>query len=253
MKKLLSLALALTLMLCAFTLTLTSCLGGDGEVPVETLEELNGKSSDEIFAEIQANIANFNNYTIECNTTGGGTNQVDVMMFEGDNQQGYTTVNGEYYNQYWWANNYFYGNSMASYGGISSNGKVKGPLTKEQFNAIRGNSDGASFMNYPLSWFEDMSIQKEGDAYYLKATINGEKMNEYLDKTPIQGDVSNINFKLLIDAEGSFLGIEFRYTQTYMGHAFNIVTKGKFKNIGTTTVTTVPENPETFTTVSFAG
>ena len=244
MKKLLALLLVLVMSLCF----IVSC-GGEDNTPAgpEILEELDGKTSEEIFDDIVDISSAMTNYTMVVNTTikysGGQTsNQVDTLKFDGEDQS--ATIVSSYAGQsqsmaYWWNDGMYY---LQNFDGS----KVKAELTYEKYLALIGQEPGAElFLNYPVNWFRDTVIKKNGSNYYLEGVIDANEFNEHVGSN-MGATVSNIKFKVMITESGEFVSLNMEYDQTTSGVKVHCTAVGSFNNVGTTVVDQ-PENPDSFT------
>ena len=181
--------------------------------------------------------------TLELKTTGGGLDQKDIQQHDGNNQHHQTTVGGETYMEYWWVDDWYYmGENMLTYSGSYFKGYVTWEYYLENYLKT---SDTTTFINYPISWFEDLSIKKQGNNYYLEAMINGEKVSPHFGNST-GATISNVSVQINIDSKGAFKAITLKYTQTQYGHDYNFTSTGTFTNVGTTVVVG-PENPDAFT------
>jgi hypothetical protein len=248
MKKLLALLLVLVMSLCF----IVSC-GEDNNTPAgpEILEELEGKTSEEIFDDIVDISSAMTNYTMVVNTTinyGGGqtSKQVDTLKIDGQDQS--ATIVSSYGSQsqsmaYWWNDGMYY---VQNFDGS----KLKAELTYEKYLQIIGQSaDAELFLNYPVNWFRDTVIKKNGSNYYLEGIIDANEFNEHVGSN-MGATVSNIKFKVMITEKGEFVSLNMEYDQTTSGVKVHCVAVGTFTNVGTTVVDQ-PENPGSFSPAVF--
>ena len=236
------LALILVLVMGAFALMSCGENSGDTTGGPEILEELNGKSSDEIFDDIILANSAITNYTMVAKTNIylGSTfvsDQVDTLKFDGRNQAATIVPSGIVYMEYWWVDDMYY---------MSQAGQnVKAPFTYEQFlERIGQDPDTPTFLNYPVTWFTDTVIKKDGNIYYLEGSINADEFNEHFGSN-MGASIANVSFKVNINEAGEFISLNMEYDQTTAGNTYTCKLVAEFKDIGTTVVT-VPANADSF-------
>ena len=243
MKKLLALLLVLVMSLCF----IVSCSIEDNTpAGPEILEELDGKTSEEIFDDIVDISSAMTNYTMVVNTTieysdGQTLNRVETYKFDGKDQS--ATIVFSYADQsesmaYWWIDGMYYTQDLDGF-------KSKTELAYEKYLVLIGQEPGAElFLNYPVNWFRDTVIKKSGSNYYLEGVIDANEFNEYVGSYK-SSTFSNIKFKVMITESGEFVSLNMEYDQTTSGVKVHCIAVDSFNNVGTTVVDQ-PENPDSF-------
>ena len=231
MKKLLSVLFVFTLLVS--TLALASCDGGSsggGSGRKNEVEELNGKTPEEIYEAAAEALAEAPSYevvssqVIEMTATYEGETETMEMVQEvvtrvnGDNTYSKIVSENPYANtsmEAWYVDGVVYANSDGT--------KVKTNLTKEEYMEQYMNADPSesTLLDIPKSWFEDIKFEEDDGEYSVEFVISEEKYNELLgnlglDIVAIDGDVE---YTVYFDEDGNLTHIltEFDMDVSAMG------------------------------------
>lgn len=272
MKKLLSLALALTLMLGAFALTLVSC--GEEETPAGPVDNsvatLAGKTPEELYNAAAEELADLTNFTAT-------SSQVITMNIQGLDMEIIQTVVTKataFMNQSVSISNVTkmsYGGEVMeepgeSYAVIVADGllytnkdgkKIKAPVTEDTIMNYmpEGSSANGSIAMFPPSFFEGTKFKPNDDGTYTVAvTMNAQKYTEYFGDVAanlggtadIKKVVHNINF----DKDGNLIDVvtDLYYSVTVQGVTVDAVAVSTtvITDIGTTAVITAPADADSY-------
>lgn len=204
-----------TALVFVLSLSLFACSG------TESVETLNGKTPEEVYATVIDTVKNAT--VLEQSTTQDITMEIDgqkatmkqsvLAKMDGNNQYGKTTsvltAEGEEMPilnlEYWYVDGMYYYND-----GLN---KFKCPMDLDEFLEDLGMGGEDAIGDIPLDWFENISFELENDLYSLSFDIKGEEYEEIFGELGLEGtDLSNIAYNIFFDADGNIVDNKMKFS-----------------------------------------
>lgn len=205
MKKLLSILLCLSLLLC--TLSLVACTGDD------ITNTLGGKTPEELYEISKQSLKEATSYHVnsvqDITMTSDSNDQTQTIKMQ---QTIESKINGDdsYIKTYndmestanaeaWYVDGVLY----TSVAGL----KVKKAISKSEYleDYMQIDPSESTLLDIPESWFENIQFEKEGDSWVLNFNVSGEKYTEVFGNIGLTGASINgdVVYKMYFDKDGN--------------------------------------------------
>ncbi len=258
MKKWISLLLAACMMLSM--LMLTACENPFAKLESgDTVEELAGKTPEELYAAALVTVSELENYSLESTqdilmTMGSETyemRQTVVAKKAGSNEYLKTEndMTADANMECWYVDGMFYA--------IVSGQSYKAALDYEDYvekYMPEGSTSDSALLNIPEAWFVDTKFVFEGDdTYYLEFIVSGSEFMDYVGSAAASGlDYSaaeDVSYKVYFDKEGNLGKIITEFSFEIEGVLAECYAVSEISDINTTTITP-PEDGDTWMDVT---
>ena len=207
------------------------------------------KTPEQIYNEAVNKLKSLENYSFVTEQTitslGNEIKQTVISMKNGKNTYVKATndMDPESEFELWYVNEVYYA--------ITSSGKVMASIpyaTYVEKYVIPGSTAADAVMSIPFSWFENITMETEGDLYYIELTVSGKEYKDYINGTALDGmieDSEDVTYKAYFTKEGELSYIVTEFSLVADGMSIDVVSTTTVSNIGNTTVT-APQSTDGF-------